>query len=137
MAKGQIKQKQSKINQKQFENMCAIQCTKEEICAILEISEDTLERWCKNTYDKNFAVVFAEKRQFGKMSLRRTQWRMAETDKTMAIWLGKQYLGQRDNVEVAHTDMSKVDELLKEIKDMTTNYVDNNTTTENTEHLEN
>lgn len=35
---------------------------------------------------------------------------------TMAVFTLKQ-LGWRDNIEVAHTDMSKVDELLKEIKD--------------------
>lgn len=37
------------------------------------------------------------------MSLRRTQFKLAEKNPTMAIWLGKQYLGQRDNVEVEHT----------------------------------
>ncbi|MBQ0061347.1 MAG: hypothetical protein KBT15_06205 [Bacteroidales bacterium] len=31
------------------------------------------------------------------MSLRRSQMKMAETNPTMAIWLGKQYLGQKDN----------------------------------------
>lgn len=30
------------------------------------------------------------------MSLRRSQFRIAETNATMAIWLGKQYLGQKD-----------------------------------------
>lgn len=38
------------------------------------------------------------------MSLRRTQFKLAEKNPTMAIWLGKQYLGQRDNIEVEHKD---------------------------------
>ena len=102
MAKGQIKQKQATISQSTFESLCAIQCTKEEICAVLQVSEDTLEKWCKNTYGQNFAVIFAEKRQNGKASLRRSQWKLAEKNPTMSIWLGKQYLKQRDNIEVEH-----------------------------------
>ena len=33
------------------------------------------------------------------MSLRRIQMKLAETSATMAIFLGKQILGQRENVE--------------------------------------
>ena len=102
MAIGQIKQKQSKISKVLFENLCSIQCTKEEICAVLEISDKTLDSWCKSNYNKSFSEVFKEKREFGKSSLRRKQWNLAEKNPTMAIWLGKQYLGQRDNIEVEH-----------------------------------
>lgn len=49
------------------------------------------------------------------MSLRRTQFKLAEKNPTMAIFLGKQYLGQRDNIEVEHKDLSKVEELLNKI----------------------
>lgn len=49
------------------------------------------------------------------MSLRRTQFKLAEKNPTMAIFLGKQYLGQRDNIEVEHKDLSKVEELLSKI----------------------
>lgn len=104
MAKGQIKQKQATISQKQFESMCAIQCTKEEICAVLDVSEKTLNSWCNATYNKDFSLVFAEKKQLGKMSLRRRQWQLAENDKTMSIWLGKQYLGQKEpEQEIKHS----------------------------------
>lgn len=87
MAKGQIKQKQATINQKQFESLCAIQCTRDEVCAVLEISYSTLMRWCQETYGTDFETIFAEKRQCGKMSLRRSQWRLAEKNPTMSIWL--------------------------------------------------
>lgn len=30
------------INEKLFENLCAIQCTEKEICSVLECCEDTL-----------------------------------------------------------------------------------------------
>ena len=99
MAKGQIKQKQDKINKQQFEALCAIQCTQEEICSVLNCNTDTLNSWCKNKYGKNFSEIFKEKRQGGKASLRRMQWKLAEKNATMGIWLGKQYLEQKDNVE--------------------------------------
>ena len=40
--------------------------------------------------------MFREKRGKGKISLRRAQFRLAEHNAAMAIWLGKQYLGQRE-----------------------------------------
>lgn len=117
MAKGQIKQKQDRIDIKQFESLCAIQCTKEEICSVLGITEKTLNSWCNTTYNKDFSLVFAEKRLGGKSSLRRMQWNQAEKNPTMAIWLGKQYLGQRDNIEVESKQLVRVEELLNKIEE--------------------
>lgn len=84
------------IDQKQFESLCGLQCTKEEICGFLEVTDKTLENWCKRTYKKGFSEVFREKRGKGKISLRRAQFRLAERSAAMAIWLGKQYLDQKD-----------------------------------------
>lgn len=86
------------IDQKQFENLCGLQCTREEICGWFDVTEKTLDGWCKRTYGKTFSLVFAEKRGNGKISLRRMQWRLAERNASMAIFLGKQFLGQTDNV---------------------------------------
>lgn len=46
-----------------------------------------------------FSEVFRQKREMGKMSLRRKQWKLADTSASMAIFLGKNYLGQTDQVE--------------------------------------
>lgn len=92
------------IDQKQFETLCGLQCTLAEICDALDVSDKTLEKWCKSTYGDGFSVVFEQKRGRGKISLRRMQWRLAEKNATMAIFLGKQYLGQRDNVDVNVTN---------------------------------
>lgn len=100
MAIGQIKQKQDRISKQQFEALCAIQCTQEEICSVLNCNTDTLNSWCKKTYGVNFSEIFKEKRQGGKASLRRMQWKLAEKNATMGIWLGKQYLEQKDNIDV-------------------------------------
>lgn len=92
------------IDKKQFENLCALQCTHDEICAWFDVTAKTLESWCKRTYGDSFSKVFAQKRGKGKISLRRSQWQLAEKSASMAIWLGKQYLNQRDNVDVTVSD---------------------------------
>nr|DAF68155.1 MAG TPA: putative terminase small subunit [Caudoviricetes sp.] len=84
------------IDQKQFENLCGLQCTYDEICSWFDVTDKTLNSWCKRTYGKNFSEVFNEKRGRGKISLRRTQWELAKKNASMAIFLGKQYLGQSD-----------------------------------------
>ena len=106
------------IDQKQFENLCGLQCTLEEICGWFDVCSDTLETWCKRTYKKSFSEVFAQKRGAGKISLRRSQWRLAEKNATMAIFLGKQFLGQRDNMDITVGDSGALalDELEKMVK---------------------
>lgn len=86
------------IDKKQFESACEIQCTEEEIASLFDCSVDTIERWCKREYNSSFAEVFKSKSSKGKMSLRRAQFRLAENNATMAIWLGKQYLNQTDKI---------------------------------------
>lgn len=76
-----------------------IQCTEEEICAVLDVTDKTLAAWCRRTYGRRFSEVFTEKKAGGKASLRRNQWKLAETNPTMAIFLGKNYLGQTDKKE--------------------------------------
>jgi len=88
------------INRDEFEKLCSIQATLNECCCYFDVSEDTIERWCKREYEKGFAEVFAEKRGLGTVSLRRKQFEKAMNgDKTMLIWLGKQLLGQADKQE--------------------------------------
>lgn len=87
------------IDQKHFENLCGLQCTKEDICAFFGVTDKTIDAWCKRTYKDSFSVVFKQKRGIGRCSLRRYQFALAEKNANMAIWLGKQYLGQSDTPE--------------------------------------
>lgn len=87
------------IDKAQFETMCFINCTEEEIMLVLRVDNETLNSWCKRTYSSSFSQVYRIYANKGKQSLRRYQMKLAETNPQMAIWLGKQYLGQRDVVE--------------------------------------
>lgn len=101
------------INQKQFENLCAMQCTEEEICGFFGVTDKTLSGWCKRTYGQTFSEVFKEKRCGGRISLRRSQFKLAEKNAAMAIWLGKQYLGQTERPE-ENVDVEDIDALFDE-----------------------
>lgn len=84
------------LDQAQFEKLCGLQCTQKEILAWFGITDKTLNRWCKDTYGKPFLQVYEDKKGKGKISLRRAQFRLAENNASMGIWLGKQYLDQHD-----------------------------------------
>lgn len=88
------------IDKNNFEKLCGMQCTLKEIAGFFDCSEDTIERWCKRTYNNTFAESFKNHSAAGLISLRRNQFKLAEKSAAMAIFLGKQYLGQTDHIEV-------------------------------------
>lgn len=90
----------TEINKKQFEGCCKILCTKNEICDIFSIDEKTLTAWCEREYGMGFSDVYKKFSADGKKSLRRYQFEQAEKSASMAIWLGKQWLGQTDEVKI-------------------------------------
>ncbi|MCD8206700.1 MAG: hypothetical protein LUD72_02045 [Bacteroidales bacterium] len=96
------------IDNEDFEKLCGLQCTLSEIAGWFKCSEDTIERWCKRTYDKGFADAYKKFSAGGKISLRRNQFRLAEKNAAMAIFLGKQYLGQSDNPRDTNADHADV-----------------------------
>jgi hypothetical protein len=92
------------INWQQVDQMCAIHCTGEEQASILGVNYDTLNRACKREHKKSFADYFKQKSATGKMSLRRTQFTVANGgNPTMLIWLGKNWLNQNDNLPEPET----------------------------------
>lgn len=108
---------QKQIDKGQFEKLCGLQCTKEEICAFFGLTDKTLESWCKRTYKAGFSEVFRQKRGTGKISLRRYQFELAKKNANMAIWLGKQYLGQRDTPESTDKNEGMLSDLIDGLKD--------------------
>jgi len=109
MAKTGPKGPSKPMSEKEFDqlvNMIRIQCTAQEICGILGMSEDTLgRRIAERNIEgvKNFADLYKKHSGEGKASLRRMQWKAAEAgNPTMLVWLGKNMLDQRDKVEQDH-----------------------------------
>ena len=84
------------------EKLANIMCTQEEIATMFDCDVRTLQR------DEEFCRVFKKGKENGKMSLRRNQWKLSEKNTAMAIWLGKQYLGQKDRLETENTDIKRI-----------------------------
>jgi len=92
------------IDWEKFEFACSLLATLDETSGLLGVSPDTLEARVKDKYGKKFNEVLNDLSGQSRVSLRRTQFKMAQTNPTMAIWLGKQWLGQTDKVMAQNND---------------------------------
>lgn len=107
---------QIQIDKSQFEGLCYLQCTLVEIAGFFKCSEDTIERWCKRTYNAGFADTYKIYSQEGKISLRRYQYKMAAKNPSMAIWLGKQWLGQKEQIDTNVSGNGMLEGILEYMK---------------------
>lgn len=89
-----------------FEQLCYIQCTQAEIASFFKTKDDTLAEKAEKHYAKPYKSIYKEFSKGGLCSLRRIQWKMAEKSAAMAIWLGKQYLDQKDQFPVVSTALN-------------------------------
>ena len=89
-----------------LEKICRLNCTMPEIAAFFDIPLRTLED--KYTNDEAVRRSIDKGRNQGKLSLRRKQLQILDetNNPTMAIWLGKQLLGQRDKHDIVTEDKS-------------------------------
>jgi hypothetical protein len=88
------------INWEEFEKLCGLHATLEEISGWFKCSEDTIERAVKRHYKMGFADTFKRHSSKGKVSLRRKLFEMAQGGNLGAcIWLSKQHLGMAEKVE--------------------------------------
>lgn len=93
-------------DEKRFKSLCQIMCTKAEVCAVMDVDAKTLDRLVDKHFGESvphegarltFSEAFEVFSARGKMSLRRKQFELAlEGDKSMLVWLGKNYLDQTD-----------------------------------------
>ena len=74
-----------------------IQATVEETASVLRVSLRTLQNFFSMHDDAKDAHEIGKLE--GLASLRRKQFSMADKNAAMAIWLGKQYLGQREPIQ--------------------------------------
>jgi hypothetical protein len=81
-----------------FKNLCEIHCTMSEISYILDINDDVLRVKIKEKFGMNFQEAHKKFSAFGKRTLRRDQFKLAKRNASMSIWLGKQYLDQKDTL---------------------------------------
>ena len=94
------------IDYEMVSKLARMMCTMQEIASFLDLSVRKLEQ------DEEFIRVYKKNIDTGKISLRRSQMKLADAgNTTMNIWLGKQYLGQTDKIEQKQED--KLDVLIE------------------------
>ena len=108
MARGRPRKE---FDKKAFADLVGLGCTQEEICWYFRdengkvANVDTLSRWCKRTFGSNFQEYYSKNGGMAlKIRLRRNQFKLSEKSAAMAIFLGKNYLGQRDAIEQPNTE---------------------------------
>ena len=129
------------FDKKTFQDLVGLGCTQEEICWFFRdetgksANIDTLTRWCKREFDMTFQEYF---RQNGcialKIQLRRNQMNLSKSSAAMAIFLGKNLLGQTDKVEqtiMEVEDLTSLADMLRD--DIPAESEGNNANTENTD----
>jgi hypothetical protein len=103
------------IDFEELDKLCALQCTQVEICNFFNILEETLAARIKEKTGLSFPEYFTLKRGEGKTSLRRAQFKTAigddehQPNPTMQIWLGKNWLDQKDKSEIENKGTLKVE----------------------------
>lgn len=90
------------MNLDEVERLAMLQCTQAEIAAFFDVSQSTVEK--RMAQDDDFRAAVERGMAKGRISVRRMQLRLLdEGNATMAVWLGKQLLGQRDSHQLEHS----------------------------------
>lgn len=117
------------IDKTNFEKLCGLFCTLDEIAGFFDCSEDTIERWCKREYKQSFAEISAKKRGLGKISLRRAGLELAKKNAAVHIFYCKNYLGMTDKQEIVSSTIDEktrqeVEKLIEKIGEKDTDEAD-------------
>jgi hypothetical protein len=93
------------INWKRVDRLLQSHCTGTGIASLLGIHPNTLYRVCEETFKISFSEYSQLKKGEGKELLRAKQFDVALSgEKSLLIWLGKQYLEQADKLETVVTN---------------------------------
>lgn len=119
-AKRPVGRPKIEINLDELERLSALNCTMPELAAYFRVPLRTLED--RYTNDPDIKASINRGREVGKLSVRRKQMQIMNdmNSATMAIWLGKQLLGQRDKHDVITEDRGEtaLNEAFSVIEDM-------------------
>jgi hypothetical protein len=102
------------FDRKTFVDLVGLNCDEKEICWFFRDNEgkpanvDTLSRWCVRTFGVNFQEYCKQNRGLAlRIKLRQAQMKLAEKSAAMAIFLGKNMLGQTDKQEITTSNIDE------------------------------
>ena len=112
------------FDRKQFIDLVALGCNQEEICWFFRdetgkvANIDTLSRWCKREFGVTFQEYSKQNKLMAlKIQLRRNQFELSKHSVPMAIFLGKNWLGQSDKIEQTITEVEDLTGLAEMLRD--------------------
>lgn len=89
--------KPTEIDWDEAAKLASYQCTQKEVADFFGVSVDTLEDACERDLRMKLSAFWEKNKGVGRTKLKKKQFDMAMQGNTaMAIWLGKQTLGQKD-----------------------------------------
>ena len=99
----------------QFEELCRIHCTQEEIESVLGVSNDGLMSFVKATYACDFTTAYGRFSNDGKKAMRRKLYEMAMNDLSKSqlgalVWWTKNNMQFSDKTEVRSINDPKMNE---------------------------
>lgn len=115
----------TEFDKRLFSDLVGLGCSQEEICWVFRdrdngnpANPDTLSRWCKRTYGMNFQEYTKKNKLMAlKTQLRKNQLELSKKSAAMAIWLGKQYLGQTETPDSEEPKDGMLADLIDGLKD--------------------
>ena len=75
------------FDRKQFESLCGMQCSVEELRGWFGCDEAALDAWCQDTYGESFCQAFDRLTMAGRIALRRDQVLAAKKNVSMSRYL--------------------------------------------------
>lgn len=81
---------QRELDRRQFESLCGMQCSAEELCGWFGCDEAALNTWCVDTYGEDFRSAFDRLAMMGRIVLRGEQVAAAKKNVSMARHLEAQ-----------------------------------------------
>lgn len=119
MSDGKAGRPKKEIDWALFEQLCALHCTRSEIASVLNIGETALCEKTLEHYGEDFRFIYKKYQETGKCSLRRAQFALSKKNAAMGIWLGKQYLDQKDNSKETEKMLTTFTGILERIDNST------------------
>ena len=112
------------FDKKQFVDLVGMGCNGDEICFWFRDTTgkpaniNTISAWCKREFGMTFQEYSRQnKNLLLKIKLRRNQAKLSETSAAMAIFLGKNILGQTDEPIKDNIGDDPLEELLRRLDD--------------------
>lgn len=103
--KGRPLKKLNEAGAQLVQDLAGVMCTEEEIACVLGTTVEVLHNKVNN---ETFVERVKNGKESGKASLRRYQFELAKRNPSMAIWLGKQYLGQKEVQETEKDENNNI-----------------------------